>query len=144
MNEILSGIKVIKLNYKKKTLKYRQKKRNKILSKKVLKFYGWELSFRGIVNKVRTTEMDYYKKIGLLSIFSNFLWACAPLLITIISFGCFIAFNDSEKFTSNVVFVSLSLFNILRFPLVVLPNIISAMIAVIINYEIMRILFKIK
>jgi ABC-type bacteriocin/lantibiotic exporter with double-glycine peptidase domain len=89
---------------------------------KVLKFYGWELSFKEIVGKIRAQEMSLYTKIGLLNILSSFLWMCAPLIITIVSFGCFILFNDSDKFTANVVFVSLSLFNILRFPLIVLPR----------------------
>lgn len=74
--------------------------------------------------------MSYLKKMKLLSISSNFIWMCAPFMITIVSFGSFILLNDSDKFTPNVVFVSLSLFNILRFPLTVLPNIISALIAV--------------
>ncbi len=96
---------------------------------KVLKLYGWELSFRDIVGKIRSSEMSFYKKIGSLSIISNFVWMCVPIIITIVSFGCFILLNDSEKFTANVVFVSLSLFNILRFPLVVLPSIISTIIS---------------
>lgn len=104
MNEVLSGIKIIK-------------------------FYGWELSFKDIIGKIRCKELDYLKKMGILSISSTFLWICAPLIITIVSFGSFIVLNGSEKFTANVVFVSLSLFNIMRFPLTVLPGIISSMIA---------------
>jgi ABC-type multidrug transport system fused ATPase/permease subunit len=104
MNEILSGI-------------------------KVLKFYGWELSFKDIIRKIRKNEMKYYTKINILSIISNFFWACAPVIMTLVSFGCYIALNSSESFNSNVIFVSLSLFNILRFPLVVLPSIISTMIS---------------
>ena len=105
MNEILSGIKIIK-------------------------FYGWELSFKDIIGKIRSKELEYLKKMGILSISSTFLWICAPLIITIVSFGSFIVLNGSEMFTANVVFVSLSLFNIMRFPLTVLPSIIASMIAV--------------
>jgi ABC-type multidrug transport system fused ATPase/permease subunit len=104
MNEVLSGIKVLKL-------------------------YGWELSFKDIVGRIRTNEMKFYEKIGALSIISNFVWMCVPVIITIVSFGFFILLNDSDKFTANVVFVSLSLFNILRFPIVILPSIISTIIS---------------
>ena len=104
MNEILSGIKVIK-------------------------FYGWEISFKNIIGKIRNTELNYMKKMNLLSISSSFLWTCAPLVMTIVSFGSFILLNDGDKFTADVVFVSLSLFNILRFPLTVLPGIITAIIS---------------
>lgn len=109
----------------------RIKMMNEVLSGiKILKFYGWEFSFKNIIGSIRSKELKYLKQMGLLSISSSFLWICAPLVITVVSFGAFIALNDSEKFTPNVVFVSLSLFNILRFPLTVLPGIISALISV--------------
>ena len=105
MNEILSGIKIIK-------------------------FYGWELSVKDIISKIRSKELEYLKKIGILSTLNTFLWICTPLIITIVSFGWFIVLNGSEMFTANVAFVSLSLFNIMRFPLTVLPNIITSIITV--------------
>ncbi|RNA36438.1 multidrug resistance-associated 1 [Brachionus plicatilis] len=108
----------------------RIKMMNEILSGiKILKFYGWELSFKDIVGSIRSKELKYLKQMGLLSISSSFLFVCAPLVITVVSFGAFLVLNDSDKFTANVVFVSLSLFNILRFPLTVLPGIISALIS---------------
>lgn len=126
---VSNRIKSVQLT-KQKQQDSRIKMMNEILSGiKVLKFYGWELSFKDIVGQIRSTEMKYYKRIGLLSILANFLWMCAPLIITIVSFGCFLFLNDNSKFTANVVFVSLSLFNILRFPLIVLPSIISAIIS---------------
>lgn len=112
----------------------RIKMMNEVLSGiKILKFYGWELSFKDIIGSIRSKELNHLKQMGLLSISTSFLFTCAPLVITIVSFGAFILLNDSEKFTANVVFVSLSLFNILRFPLTVLPGIISALISVIEN-----------
>jgi ABC-type multidrug transport system fused ATPase/permease subunit len=126
---VSNKIKKVQLT-KQKQQDSRIKMMNEVLSGiKVLKFYGWELSFKEIIGRIRSTEMKFYKKIGMLSIISNFLWMCAPLIITIVSFGCFILLNDSDKFTANVVFVSLSLFNILRFPLIVLPSIISTIIS---------------
>ena len=126
---VVNKIKKIQLT-KHKHQDSRIKMMNEILSGiKVLKFYGWELSFKNILSKIRTIEMKNYMKSGLFFIFTNLVWTSAPLIITIVSFGSFIAINDSEMFTSNVVFVSLSLFNILRFPLVILPSIISTMIA---------------
>ena len=114
---------------KQKTQDVRIKMVNEILSgMKVLKFYGWELSFMDLVNKIRKTELKQLRRQSLLSIVTTFLWGCSPLLITIISFGTFILLNESEKFTVNVAFVSISLFNILRFPLSILPGIIAALI----------------
>ena len=108
----------------------RIKMMNEILNGvKVIKFYGWELSFKDIVGDIRITELDYLKKMSYLSSVTSFLWLCAPLIITIISFGSFLLLNDASAFTANVAFVSLSLFNILRFPLTVLPGILAAMIS---------------
>ena len=96
---------------------------------RILKFYGWEMSFKDIVGKIRFSEMKFYKKFGILAIFSNFCWMCSPLIVTVVSFGCFIFINGTNDFNANRVFVSLSLFNILRFPLTTLPSIISTIIS---------------
>lgn len=108
---------------KQKTQDSRIKMMNEILSGiKVLKFYGWELSFMSIINKIRKVELGQLRRQSLFSIVTMFLWGCSPLIITIVSFGTFILLNESDKFTVNVAFVSISLFNILRFPLSILPG----------------------
>ncbi|CAF1016730.1 unnamed protein product, partial [Brachionus calyciflorus] len=96
---------------------------------KIIKFYGWELSFKDIIGKIRTKELNYLKRMGLVYISSTFIWMLTSILIIVVSFGSFLLLNDSEKFTANVIFVSLSLFNILKVPLTVLPNIISLVIS---------------
>ena len=81
-----------------------------------------------LVNKIRKVELGQLRKQSMLSIVTMFLWGCSPLIITIVSFGTFVLLNESDKFTVNVAFVSISLFNILRFPLSILPGIIAALI----------------
>ena len=121
---------------KQKTQDSRIKMMNEILSGiKVLKFYGWELSFMNLVTKIRGVELKQLWKQSMLSIVTTFLWGCSPIIITIISFGTFILINDSDKFTVNVAFVSISLFNILRFPLSILPGIIAALINAIVSLK---------
>ena len=105
MNEILSGIKVIK-------------------------FYGWELSFQNIVEQIRKKELDYFKKIGFYNVVTSFIWSCAPLIVSIVSFAAFVLLDDKNVLDASTAFVSLSLFNILRFPMTVLPNVISNIINV--------------
>lgn len=46
------------------------------------------------------------------------------------SFTCFVLVNDTEVLDSKRAFVALSLFNILRFPMSMLPNVISDIIQV--------------
>lgn len=97
---------------------------------KIIKFYGWELSFEDIVGKIRNNELEYIKKIRIISILNNFFWICSPIFVTTLSFGCFIFLNGGDKFTPNVAFTSITLFNIMRFPLSFLPTAISTMISV--------------
>ena len=105
MNEILSGIKVIK-------------------------FYGWELSFENIIEKIRSTEIDCLKKIGFLNVTSFCVWTTSSLIVTIVSFTSFVLLNDDNLLDASTVFVSLSLLNILRLPMSSFPYLISSLINV--------------
>lgn len=107
----------------------RIKMMNEILAgMKVLKFYGWELSFKDIVLGIRKKELDFLKKIGLLGVATSFTWTCAPLIVSIVSFASFVLLDENNVLDATTAFVSLALFNILRFPMTVLPGIISAII----------------
>ena len=104
---------------------------NEILSgMKVLKFYGWEDSFKNIVLNIRQNELDFLKKIGLYGVATSFTWSCAPLIVSIVSFATFVLIDKDNVLDATTAFVSLALFNILRFPMTVLPGIISALINV--------------
>ncbi|KAG6453082.1 hypothetical protein O3G_MSEX007962 [Manduca sexta] len=117
-----------------KTLQIRQMKykdervklMNEILNGiKVLKMYAWEPSFEDQVLKIRNKEMNVLKQTAYLNSATSFIWSCAPFLVSLMSFGCFVLVNDTEVLDSKRAFVALSLFNILRFPLSMLPNVIS-------------------
>ncbi|XP_059046551.1 multidrug resistance-associated protein 1 isoform X3 [Achroia grisella] len=117
-----------------KTLQIRQMKykdeRVKLMNEvlngiKVLKMYAWEPSFEDQVLKIRNKEMNVLKQTAYLNSATSFIWSCAPFLVSLMSFGCFVLVNDTEVLDSKRAFVALSLFNILRFPLSMLPNVIS-------------------
>lgn len=61
MNEILSGIKVLKL-------------------------YAWEPSFEEQVLKIRAKEIGVLKQAAYLNAGTSFIWSCAPFLVSIFSF----------------------------------------------------------
>ncbi|XP_026315306.1 multidrug resistance-associated protein 1 isoform X2 [Hyposmocoma kahamanoa] len=117
-----------------KTLQIRQMKykdeRVKLMNEvlngiKVLKMYAWEPSFEDQILKIRNKEMNVLKQTAYLNSATSFIWSCAPFLVSLMSFGCFVLVNDTEVLDSKRAFVALSLFNILRFPLSMLPNVIS-------------------
>nr|QUF59452.1 ATP-binding cassette transporter Abcc1-7 [Brachionus angularis] len=103
MNEILSGIRVIK-------------------------FYGWEVSFEKIIEKIRKNEITNLIKTALLSTLSGLTWQCAPFVVAAVSFTTFILIDEKNNLDPNTTFVSLTLFSMLRFPLNFLPYIIQGLI----------------
>lgn len=101
MNEVLSGIKVIKL-------------------------YAWERSFLESVSGVRREELKVLRKIAYLNAVSSFSWACAPFMVSLATFATYAL--TGHPLTPDKAFVALSLFNILRFPLTMLPMLVSFMV----------------
>ncbi|XP_043270601.1 multidrug resistance-associated protein 1 isoform X1 [Venturia canescens] len=120
-----------------KTLQIRQMKskdeRVKLMNEvlngiKVLKLYAWEPSFEQQILAIRTKEIQVLKEAAYLNAGTSFIWSCAPFLVSLVSFATFVMINDENHLDSTTAFVSLSLFNILRFPLSMLPMMISSMV----------------
>nr|QNH67878.1 ATP-binding cassette transporter subfamily C member 1 X2 [Brachionus rotundiformis] len=133
---ILIPINSVFMNQSKKFLlkKYKhQDTRLKIINEllngiKIIKFYGWELCFKKIIDAVRQRELKVITKIANFNAISYFAWTLAPFLVSIVSFGLFVFINDAKNLTAEAAFVSLSLFNSLKHPLAVMPNTISNII----------------
>lgn len=91
---------------------------------------GWEVSFQNIIKKIRAKEITNLIRASLLSTVSGFTWSCAPLVVAVVSFGTFILMDEKNNLDPNTAFVSLTLFNMLRFPLNFIPYIITGLIQV--------------
>ncbi|XP_015167599.1 ABC transporter C family member 12-like isoform X4 [Solanum tuberosum] len=92
----------------------------------VVKCYAWEKSFQSKVQGLRNGELSWFRKAQLLAAFNNFMLNSIPVLVTVISFGGFTLLGGN--LTASRAFSSLSLFAILRFPLNMLPNIITQVV----------------
>ncbi|KAL4648167.1 canalicular multispecific organic anion transporter 2 isoform X2 [Arapaima gigas] len=101
MNEILNGIKVLKL-------------------------YAWENSFKGKVLEIRDKELNVLRKMAYLGAVSTVAWTSAPFLVALTTFAVYVMVDENNILDAEKAFVSLSLFNILRFPLNMLPQVISS------------------
>ncbi|KAI9475895.1 MAG: multi drug resistance-associated protein MRP [Benjaminiella poitrasii] len=103
MNEILNGIRVIKL-------------------------YAWETPFMEKISFIRNDlELATLKKIGVMSAVQSFTWTSIPFLVTLSTFTVFV-FVSGRPLTSDIAFVAISLFGLLQFPITVFPNVISSII----------------
>ncbi|XP_067914713.1 ATP-binding cassette sub-family C member 3 isoform X1 [Heterodontus francisci] len=103
MNEILNGIKVLKL-------------------------YAWEPSFEQKVLAIRQKELSILKKAAYLGALSTFTWITAPFIVALTTFAVYVTVDENNVLDAQKAFVSLSLFNILRFPLNMLPQVISSVV----------------
>uniref|UniRef100_A0A671QUB8 Canalicular multispecific organic anion transporter 2-like n=1 Tax=Sinocyclocheilus anshuiensis TaxID=1608454 RepID=A0A671QUB8_9TELE len=103
MNEILNGIKVLKL-------------------------YAWEVSFKEKILQIRQKELTVLRKTAYLSALSTMAWTSAPFMVALTTFAVYVTVDEKNVLDAEKAFVSLSLFNILRFPLNMLPQVISSIV----------------
>lgn len=100
---------------------------NEVLSgMKVLKLYAWEPSFQETVGKVRSKELQIIRNAAIFNAYSFFIWNIIPFLVTLFSFVAFVFIDpENNKITASTVFVALSLFNIMRLPITMFPVMIT-------------------
>ncbi|XP_044271381.1 multidrug resistance-associated protein 1 isoform X1 [Tribolium madens] len=110
MNEVLSGIKVLKL-------------------------YAWEPSFEKQILKIRSKEIQVLKEAAYMNAGTSFIWSCAPFLVSLVSFGTYVMVDEHNVLDASKAFVSVSLFNILRFPLSMLPMMISNLVQAMVSIQ---------
>ncbi|KAA8519399.1 hypothetical protein F0562_013655 [Nyssa sinensis] len=91
-----------------------------------VKYYAWENSFKSKVQSVRTDELTWFWKAQLLGSCNSFILNSIPVVVIVISFGMFTLLGGD--LTPARAFTSLSLFAVLRFPLFMLPNIITQVV----------------
>ncbi|KAL7243212.1 hypothetical protein ACSBR1_015596 [Camellia fascicularis] len=91
-----------------------------------VKCYAWENSFQSKVQSVRTDELAWFRKAQLLAACNSFILNSIPVIVIVISFGMFTLLGGD--LTPARAFTSLSLFAVLRFPLFMLPNIITQVV----------------
>ncbi|KAM9843269.1 multidrug resistance-associated protein 1 [Aulostomus maculatus] len=106
---------------------------------KVLKLYAWELAFKDKVSKIRESELRVLKMAAYLGAVSTFTWVCAPFLVALSTFSVYVLIDDRNVLDAQKVFVSLALFNILRFPLNMLPMVISSMVQASVSLKRLRV-----
>jgi ATP-binding cassette subfamily C (CFTR/MRP) protein 12 len=95
MEEILSGIKLIKL-------------------------YAWEESFAAKVDRVREEEVHHLKRAAYIKTTNEVITFSMPFLVALCTFATYY-WATGKTLTSSQAFPALALFNVARFPLAILP-----------------------
>ena len=95
---------------------------------KSIKLYAWTTAFINRLNHIRNDqELKTLRKIGATQAFSNFTWSTTPFLVSCSTFGIFVL-TQHRPLTTEIVFPALTLFNLLTFPLAILPMVITAIV----------------
>ncbi|XP_040110140.1 canalicular multispecific organic anion transporter 1 [Oryx dammah] len=110
MNEILSGI-------------------------KILKYFAWEPSFQNQVHNLRKKELRNLLRFGQLQSAIMFFLYLTPVLVSVITFSVYVLVDSSNVLDAQKAFTSITLFNILRFPMSMLPMLISSMLQASVSTE---------
>ncbi|KAE9461431.1 hypothetical protein C3L33_06661, partial [Rhododendron williamsianum] len=104
----------------------RDKQNAEIVEGRIATCYAWENSFQSKVQTVRNDELAWFRKAQLLAACNSFILNSIPVIVIVISFGVFTLLGGD--LTPARAFTSLSLFAVLRFPLFMLPNIITQVV----------------
>ena len=89
---------------------------------KVLKLYAWEKSFIQKINEIRSSEISALKMFQYTEGSQFLMWNCAPFLVAIGSFASYVLIDPVNNILdAQTAFVSLTLFNSLQAPLALLP-----------------------
>ncbi|KAG0232674.1 Canalicular multispecific organic anion transporter 2 [Actinomortierella wolfii] len=111
MNEILSGIKIVKL-------------------------YGWEDSFKERATVFRNRELKTLRRMGVVFSFLSIMFTAMPLLVTLVAFAVYATVGGPDftpgDMSPQVVFVSITLFAMLNRPIGMISHIMSETIGVVV------------
>lgn len=117
-----------------KTKDERVKQVNEILGGiKVIKLYAWENSFISSLFGFRSKELQCLKQILNLDSVQTFLWQCSPFVVACVTFAVYVYSDPSNVLDAEKAFVSISLFNLLKFPLTMLPMLVTNIILTIVS-----------
>ena len=105
-----------------KTVDSRVKLMNEVLTGiRVIKYYCWEKPFKGKVSDIRNVELKLHTKMTyLMNSGIDMLMTLIPQLVPLACFSLYPSV-EGKPLTSSVAFTSISLFSILQMPFAMMP-----------------------
>ena len=92
----------------------------------IVKCYSWESAFRARLEHLREGELSQLLKYSLIRSVNSFLISAIPVLVAVVSFTAY-SFLSADQLTAVQAFTALSLFQVLRFPLMQLPSVVNSL-----------------
>ena len=94
---------------------------------RIVKFMGWERSFRAKIDGVRAAELKVFRKTALLQAANFTISASAPILITCATLWSYTALFG-HTLTPSTAFTALQLLAVMQGPLQQFPNIVTSVL----------------
>ncbi|CAD6189209.1 unnamed protein product [Caenorhabditis auriculariae] len=107
-NEVLNGIKVVKLS-------------------------AWEIAMEKAIEEIRAKELSMIRLSAFIKTISDVLNVAAPIFVAVITFTVFSLINPPNSLTPQIAFVSLTLFNMLRGPLMMAADLVAQTVQLIVS-----------
>merc|ERR1711871_1761696 len=115
----------------------RVKLNNEVLNgMKVIKLQSWEDKWEEKLNDVRNEELAQLRRLIVWRSCSSTLWTGTPLVVSVVTFACYVLLGN-QLHVANAL-TALALFNIMRFPLNVLPNVVNSVLEALVSVERVR------
>ncbi|PAV82064.1 hypothetical protein WR25_11104 [Diploscapter pachys] len=108
VNEVLNGIKVIKL-------------------------YAWEIPMEEHIENIRQKELVLIRKSAMVNNVIDSFNTSSPFLVAFFSFGTYVLTSKSHELTAQIAFVSLTLFNQLLSPMTMIAFLINQLVQVVVS-----------
>uniref|UniRef100_A0A1E5RU90 Metal resistance protein YCF1 n=1 Tax=Hanseniaspora uvarum TaxID=29833 RepID=A0A1E5RU90_HANUV len=103
---------------------------------KSIKLYCWETFFKAKLDHIRNEqELKNLKTMGIVQACTSFQFNIVPFLVSSSTFIVFVIFNKDTPLSTEIVFPALALFNLLQFPLAIIPMVITAFVEASVSVE---------
>jgi len=103
----------------------------KIIGIRLIKFFAWEDSFLYKIGVARASELYWLTYSAYLRAGVFFFWLTTPLIVSLVTFAVYV--GTGNELDAQTAFTALSLFNILRFPLNILPTTVAQVVGKLIE-----------
>ncbi|KAG0272579.1 hypothetical protein BGZ96_005261, partial [Linnemannia gamsii] len=105
-------------------------------SMKIVKLYGWSSTFLRRIFEIRNQELTYLRRIGVIWAFMSTIFISSALIISLVTFGVYALWSGPNftpgTLTPQTVFVSMTLFAMLKGPISNLSDAITSTISVLV------------
>ena len=100
---------------------------------KVVKLYAWEIPMLHLIESIRKKELTTLLKSSFVRMTVDIFNWSTPFLVALCSFATFVFTDPNHVLTPQIAFVSLTLFNQLRFPMMIIGMLINNTVDAIVS-----------